>query len=92
MQAAQPVVPAAMQRAGEVNQVLSRRESAPSTAASAGVGQGGMTIHFSPSISVGGDNGGGDVRGQVQEGLKLSMRELEQMIRRLQAEQQRRAF
>ncbi len=51
-----------------------------------------MTIHFSPSISVGGDNGGGDVRGQVQEGLKLSMRELEQMIRRLQAEQQRRAF
>ena len=52
-----------------------------------------MVIHFSPNISVGGgDSSGGDVRGQVQEGLKLSMRELEQMLRRLQAEQQRRAF
>ena len=50
-----------------------------------------MTIHFSPNISVGGENGG-DVRGQVQEAMKLSMRELEQMMRRLQAEQQRRAF
>lgn len=91
MQAAQPAVPASMQRVGEVSQAVARRESAADSAAAA-PGQ-GMTIHFSPNITVGGgDSSGGDVRGQVQEGLKPSMRELEQMLRRLQAEQQRRAF
>lgn len=53
-------------------------------------GASGMTIHFSPTIHVGA--GGGDVRGQVNEAMQLSMRELEQMLRRLQADQQRRAF
>lgn len=91
MLAAQPAVPASMQRVGEVSQAVARRESAADSAAAA-PGQ-GMTIHFSPNITVGGgDSSGGDVRGQVQEGLKPSMRELEQMLRRLQAEQQRRAF
>ncbi|WP_079867297.1 phage tail tape measure protein [Pseudomonas aeruginosa] len=92
MQAAQPAVPASMQRVGEVSQAVSRRESAAGAATAAAPGQ-GMTIHFSPNITVGGgDSNGSDVRGQVQESLKLSMRELEQMLRRLQAEQQRRAF
>lgn len=50
----------------------------------------GMTIHFAPTIHVGA--GGGDVRGQVNEAMQVSMRDLEQMLRRLQAEQQRRAF
>jgi hypothetical protein len=50
----------------------------------------GVTISFSPTIHVGA--GGGDVRSQVNEAMQLSMRELEQMLRRLQAEQQRRAF
>ena len=50
----------------------------------------GMTIHFAPTIHVGA--GGGDVRGQVNEAMQVSMRDLEQMLRRLQAEQQRRVF
>ncbi len=87
----QPAVPAAMQRVAEVSRAVSHRESSAGAAAPAAAAQGGMTIHFSPSISVGGESGG-DVRGQVQEAMKLSMRELEQMMRRLQAEQQRRAF
>ncbi len=49
----------------------------------------GTVIHFSPTIHVG---GGAEVRGQVNEAMQLSMRELEQMLRRLQADQQRRAF
>lgn len=53
-------------------------------------GGAGMTIHFAPTIHVGA--GGSDVRGQVNEAMQVSMRDLEQMLRRLQAEQQRRAF
>lgn len=53
-------------------------------------GAAGMTIHFAPTIHVGA--GGGDMRGQVNEAMQVSMRDLEQMLRRLQAEQQRRAF
>lgn len=53
-------------------------------------GGAGMTINFAPTIHVGA--GGGDVRGQVNEAMQVSMRDLEQMLRRLQAEQQRRAF
>ena len=87
----QPAVPAAMQRVAEVSRAVSHRESSAGAAAPAAAAQGGMTIHFSPSISVGSESGG-DMRGQVQEAMKLSMRELEQMMRRLQAEQQRRAF
>ncbi len=51
----------------------------------------GMSIQFSPTITIGGD-AGGDVKGQVQQAMNLSLRELEQMMRRIQAEQQRRAF
>ena len=74
-------------------QMATVSQAARNHAVPAAAAQSGMTIHFSPNISVGGgDSNGSDVRGQVQEGLKLSMRELEQMLRRLQAEQQRRAF
>ena len=52
-------------------------------------GAAGMTIHFAPVIHLG---GGADARGQVDAAMKLSMRDLEQMLRRLQAEQQRRAY
>lgn len=51
----------------------------------------GMSIQFAPNITIGGD-AGGDVKGQVQQAMTLSLRELEQMMRRVQAEQQRRAF
>lgn len=73
------------------NQSLRRLEGgayvAPAGAAASGAGQ--MTVSFSPTIHVG---GGGDARGQVAEAMQLSLRELEQMLRRLQSEQQRRDF
>jgi len=67
--------------------------SAGGTALSKGAGHGGaggdVHISFAPTIQL---RGGGDVRGQVNEAMQVSMRDLEQMLRRLQAEQQRRAF
>lgn len=51
---------------------------------------GAITIHFNPTINVSG--GAGNVSGQVQEGLRISLRELEQLLRRVQAEQSRRSF
>jgi hypothetical protein len=60
-------------------------------AGAAGVGNaGGMTVHFAPTINVGA--GGGDVRGQVNEAMQVSMADLEKLLRRLQAEQARRAY
>lgn len=56
-----------------------------------GHGAGGMTVHFAPNITLA-SNGGGDVKGQVQQAMQMSVRELEQMLRRLQQEKQRRAF
>lgn len=67
--------------------VASTAPASPGVAAQGG----GMTIHFSPNITIGSD-AGGDVKGQVQQAMSLSLRELEQMMRRIQAEQQRRAF
>ena len=58
--------------------------------ASAG-GAGGMTIHFSPTIQVQG-GAAEAVKGQVTEVLNLSLRELEQLIARVSAQQARRAY
>ncbi|ARU23676.1 hypothetical protein RSSE_c3293 [Ralstonia solanacearum] len=74
-----------------------RRTGAGSSHAGAGVaggmaGQaGGMTIHFSPQITVQG-GAAESVKGQVKEALNLSLRELEQMIQRVAAQQARRAY
>ncbi|WP_047257736.1 phage tail tape measure protein [Chromobacterium subtsugae] len=52
---------------------------------------GGMVIHFSPVINV--PAGAPEaVKAAVQSGLQLSMHELEQMMRRVWAQQERRAF
>ncbi len=51
----------------------------------------GMTIHFSPQITVQG-GAAESVKGQVKEALNLSLRELEQMIQRVAAQQARRAY
>ena len=59
--------------------------------AASGQAMAGMSIQFAPNITIGGDMGG-DVKGRVQQAMNLSLRELEQMMRRVQAEQQRRAF
>jgi len=63
-----------------------------SGAAGAATGSaGGMTIHFSPTIQVQGGAAEG-VKGQVTEALNLSLRELEQLIKRVSAQQARRAY
>lgn len=49
----------------------------------------GITIHFNPSITVQG-GGTAEVKGAVMEAAQLSLTELERMIRRVVAQQQRR--
>lgn len=52
---------------------------------------GGMVINFSPTIQV---QGGSDenVKGQVNDALRMSMHELEKPIRQVAARQERRAY
>lgn len=66
------------------------RAGAGSAGAAAG-GAGGMTIHFSPTIQVQGGAAEG-VKGQITEALNLSLHELEQLIKRVTAQQVRRAY
>lgn len=61
------------------------RGSAASTTA------GGVTIHFNPTIQLS-TNGKGDAQGQIQQAMQWSLRELEQMMKRVVSEQARRAF
>ncbi len=61
------------------------------TAGAAAGGAGGMTIHFSPTIQVQGAAAEG-VKGQITEALNLSLHELEQLIKRVTAQQARRAY
>lgn len=52
-------------------------------------GQGGITIQFAPTITVQ-SGAGAEVKGAVMEAAHLSLTELERMIRRVVAQQQRR--
>ncbi|MBR8193954.1 MULTISPECIES: phage tail tape measure protein [Betaproteobacteria] len=61
------------------------------TAGAVAGGAGGMTIHFSPTIQVQG-GAAEAVKGQVTEALNLSLHELEQLIKRVSAQQARRAY
>jgi len=54
-------------------------------------GSGGMVIHFSPQITIQG-GAAESVKGKVTEALNLSLRELEQLIARVSAQQARRAY
>jgi TP901 family phage tail tape measure protein len=58
--------------------------------ASQGTGGSGMTLHFAPVIHV--NAGGNDARSQVQEAMQLSLRDLEQMLRRIETERERRSY
>lgn len=58
--------------------------------AGGGGGDGKIEVTYSPTVNVQG--GGADVAGQVKQGLAMSMRELEDMIKRLMQEQSRRAY
>lgn len=51
--------------------------------------QGGFVIHFSPNITIHG-NTGAEVKGALENATQLSMSELERMMKRLLAQQQRR--
>jgi hypothetical protein len=50
-----------------------------------------MTVNFSPTINVTGGKDA-DVKGQVQQAMSLSMHELERMLRRIEAERERRVL
>ncbi|KWO49261.1 phage tail tape measure protein [Burkholderia territorii] len=51
----------------------------------------GITVHFSPTITVQGGSPDG-VKDQVKQGLNLSLRELERMLDNLLAQRERRAY
>ena len=76
--------------AAAAQRISAGRAGASGAGAAAG-GAGGMTIHFSPTIQVQG-GAAEAVKGQVTEALNLSLRELEQLIARVSAQQARRAY
>ncbi len=66
----------------DANQMLiESRSGAPQSA--------GMTIHFSPVIHV---SGGGDVRAQTEQALRLSFNEFSRLMRDYEADKNRRSF
>ena len=71
---------------GTADAASSVRSPAGNAAGSAG----GININFSPSIQVSGSGQG--VHEQVQQGLQMSLHELEQMIDRVMEQKARRAF
>lgn len=64
--------------------------AAATQASMAGPASGGMTIHFSPTITVQG--GGPGTQEAVQQALQMSRNDLEKLMREVLADQQRRAF
>jgi TP901 family phage tail tape measure protein len=73
-----------------VKQAADMLQSSRASASSAAGQSGDIKINFAPVINV--TSGGADAGRQVDAALKVSMRELEQLVRRLQAEQERRRF
>jgi len=52
-------------------------------------GSAAMVVHFSPTIQV---NAGGDLRGQVQQALRMSFTEFEALMRQYKERVGRRAY
>ncbi|MFC5431759.1 phage tail tape measure protein [Paraburkholderia denitrificans] len=71
---------------------VSRIQTARAGGKTGGASTGGptITVHFSPTITIQGGNGG--AREQVMQGLKVSLNELEQMMARVTARQARRSY
>lgn len=82
---------AASQAATAAAQRLNAGRTGSGTAGAATGAAGGLTIHFSPTIHVQGGTAD-TVKGQITESLNLSLRDLEQMIKRVTAQQARRAY
>lgn len=72
--------------AGLVDQVRNNGYSGRAAGAGAGAG---LVVHFSPTIKI--DGGGADIRAQVQEALKMSLHDLERLMKRVQEQQLRRS-
>lgn len=76
--------------AAAAQRINAGRAGASASGTAAG-GAGGMTIHYSPTIQVQG-GAAEAVKGHVTEALNLSLHELEQLIKRVSAQQARRAY
>ncbi|MGU7855396.1 phage tail tape measure protein [Burkholderia orbicola] len=74
--------------AASLQRINAARGGSPTGASVAG---GGITVHFSPNITVQGGAPDG-VKDQVTQGLGLSLRELERMLDNLLAQRERRAY
>lgn len=74
--------------AASVNRIQTARAGGKTSGAS--TGGPAITVHFSPTITIQGGNGG--AREQIMQGLKVSLNELEQMMARVTARQARRSY
>ncbi|MCA8321237.1 phage tail tape measure protein [Burkholderia cepacia] len=74
--------------AASLQRINAARGGSPAGASVAGSG---ITVHFSPTITVQGGSPEG-VKDQVTQGLNLSLRELERMLDNLLAQRERRAY
>ncbi|ABO60657.1 phage tail tape measure protein [Burkholderia thailandensis] len=74
--------------AASLQRINAARGGAPAGASVAGSG---ITVHFSPTITVQGGSPDG-VKDQVKQGLNLSLRDLERMLDDLLAKRERRAY
>lgn len=84
-----PQMAAADSPAAMASRVAALARSADPAALAGGAG-GGITLHFSPRITVQG--GGADVQQAVSQALELSRFELERLMRQVLEDQQRRTF
>lgn len=93
-QAAPSALGGRVQASLQAMHAISGAAGAHAGAASAS-GTAAVQVQFSPTIHVGGAGGAGagaDVRQQVQQALQAGLRELEAMMRQVQADQWRRGF
>lgn len=71
----------------QAQQVLAARANAGTAQPGAAAGS-GLVVHFSPNITV---QGGPAAKGELTDALRLSLPELERLIERVMAQQQRRS-
>lgn len=77
--------------AGNMAAQTAAAANAQRTGAGMAAAGGGVSIHFNPVIHVQGGAAEG-VKGQVQQAMQMSLHELEQMIKRVMAQQARRSY
>ncbi|MDR1709995.1 MAG: phage tail tape measure protein [Candidatus Accumulibacter sp.] len=76
-----------------LSEIAQMKPGADRRGAQTGDGAGGLTVNFSPSITVQAEGGGRrDVKEQVSDALKLSLHDLERMMERVMANKARRSY